>query len=74
MLAIDYFSVHNFSCSLDGVIHLANQQHLIGGFELFGAAFFFGERLHEFVVYLLRLFVNVGKVFVQFAFCEHIGI
>jgi hypothetical protein len=74
VLIIDYFSVHNFSRSLDKIIHLAYPQQLVGCFELFGAAFFLCESLHKLVVHLLRLFINIGKVFVEFAFGEKIGV
>jgi hypothetical protein len=44
VLVIDYFSVHNFSRSLSGVMHL------------------------------LRLFIDVGMLFVRFAFNEQVCI
>ena len=38
------------------------------------AAFFFGERLYKLIIHFLRLFIYVGKVFVQLAFSEQVGI
>ena len=74
VLVIDYFYIDNFPCPLSCVISLAYPKHLIGRFELLRAAFFFGERLHKLAVHLLRLFINVGKVFVQLAFREQVSV
>ena len=74
VLVIDYFNVDNLSRSLNSIIHLAYPQHLVSYFELFSAAFLPCESLYKFIVHLLRLFINIGKILVELAFCEQIGI
>lgn len=73
-LSVNYFGIYNLSRSLGSIIHLAHPQHLVGCFELFGAAFFLCESLYKIVVHLLRPFINIGKIFVQLAFSEQVGV
>ena len=56
------------------VVHPLNPLHLVGGFELFGDAFFFGVFFCEPRKESLCLFFDVCKVGMEFAGSEQIVI
>ena len=65
-LIINYFFVYYLHCSIADIIHLLYPQHLIFRFEFFRYIFFLGKLFYQPKKHILCLFVNIGKVAVQF--------
>lgn len=67
---VNQFCIYNFCCSITDVIHLLHLEHHIGCFGFFGYIFFFGEVFYQPEKHILCLLIYIGKVSVQFTFCE----
>ena len=66
----NYFSHHNFDYTLSDIIHSPHSRHLVGGFELFGYAFLFGEFFYQPEKKSLCLFFGIGEMGMEFAGSE----
>lgn len=70
------FKHHLFVDNLVGlvadVIHSTNPLYLVGGFELFGYAFLFGEFFYQPEKKLLCLFLSISEVGMELAGSEQI--
>ena len=66
--------IDSFDYTLSDVIHSLHPLHLIGGFELFGDAFFFGVFFYKPRKEFLRLFLDVCKRRMEFAGSEQVVI
>ena len=69
-LLIDNIGIYNFSCSCLYLIHSTNPQHRVFYFKLFGHALLVSHLLNQSKHHFRCLFVNIGKVIIQFAACE----
>ena len=69
-LIVDNIVVYDFRGSAEDVIHSSNPLHLVICFEFFRHALTFCYLFYEPKKQILRLLVYIGKVSVQFAFCE----
>ena len=70
LLVVNYIVIYDFCGSAADVIHLSNPLHLIVCFEFFGYAHTFCHLFYEPKKQILSLRIYIGKVSVQFAFCE----
>ena len=70
LLVVNYIVIYDFGSSATDVIHPSNPLHLIVCFELFGHALTLCHLFYEPKKHILGLLVYIGKVSVQFAFCE----
>ena len=61
-----HLDINNFSGKITDIVHLPHPCHLVGGFELFGYAFLFGEFSYQPRKESLCLFFDVGKVGMEF--------
>lgn len=73
-LCKNHFCIHDFRCRFTQRIHLAYPFHRLLGFELFCYTFTLYHLLHQPKKHIFRLFVNVGKITVQFAACKQIRV
>ena len=64
--------VDNLSRSATDIVHLPHPSHWVGGFELFGYAFFFGVFFYQPEKKLLGLFLCIGKVGMEFSGSEQV--
>jgi hypothetical protein len=62
--------IYDFCGSAADVIHPSNPLHLIIRFEFFGYTLTLCHLFYEPKKHILSLLVYIGKVSVQFAFCE----
>ena len=69
-LVVNYIVVYDFRSSATNVIHLSNPLHLIVCFEFFCHALTLCHLFYEPKKHILSLLIYIGKVSVQFAFCE----
>ena len=69
-LVVNYIVIYDFGGSAADVIHPSNPLHLIINFEFFRYALTLCHLFYEPKKHILSLLVYVGKVSVQFAFCE----
>ena len=69
-LVINYIVVYDFCGSAADIVHPSNPLHLIVCFELVGHALTFCHLFYEPKKHILSLLVYIGKVPIQFAFCE----
>ena len=69
-LVVNPLYIYNLRCTVADIVHLPHPQHLVFCFELFGHAITFCHLFYEPKKHILSLFIYIGKVSVQFAFCE----
>ena len=70
LLVVNYIVIYDFGSSATDVVHPSNPLHLIVCFELFGHALTLCHPFYEPKKHIFSLLVYIGKVSVQFAFCE----
>lgn len=70
----NHLTIHNFYCTIANIIHPSHPRQLVGSFELFDDAFFFGAFFYQPEKNGLHLFFDVGKLGMEFSRSEQIVI
>ena len=73
-LVVNYIVIYDFCGSAADVIHQSNPLHLIVCFELFCHTLTLCHLFYEPKKHILSLLIYIGKVSIQFAFCEQMRI